>query len=469
MKPFRAFLFLTTVLVLFFLVSLYHSQRNQEEELTPQAEIAALDNHPTTAQESLLPQKKNSTNTIAVADTVKAALPSKPANDKIKSQTTNASGLIYAESDTIRLEHIAHKLQLLASNNEQLRILYYGDSQIEGDQITSALRIKLQQRYGGHGPGLIAPDQYYNPAHQLIMTVSDNWKNIPIREMGSQNKSILFKNALALAPDQGDWWFRINRLKFLHPQADYQQVRLFYTATDSVSIECLNSANPFYSEREDSVHSTASIELSFDQTPDDLKIKFSTNDSLWISGLSLDSPWGVFVDNIALRGLAYPPFSLSDTTELKNMMNQLNPDLFILQFGVNVVPYYTSGNHSFERHLSGQIHSIRKLCPNIPILIVGVSDMAQRVDGEFQSYSNIAQIKQIQQEIAERNGCIFWDLEQFMGGTGSMIKWVNANPPLGRKDYIHFSKLGGEKIGNELARLLIREFENQQQLAWTNN
>ena len=45
--------------------------------------------------------------------------------------------------------------------------------------------------------------------------------------------------------------------------------------------------------------------------------------------------------------------------------------------------------------------------------------MLYEVITEFQSYSNIAQIKQIQQEIAERNGCIFWDLEQFMGGTGS--------------------------------------------------
>jgi hypothetical protein len=95
--------------------------------------------------------------------------------------------------------------------------------------------------------------------------------------------------------------------------------------------------------------------------------------------------------------------------------------------------------------------------------------MAQRIDGEFQSYQNIAEIKQVQQEIAASNNCIFWDLEQFMGGSGSMVRWVNANPPLGRKDYIHFSKPGSEKIGNEIARLLIREFENQQQLAWTNN
>lgn len=469
MKPFRAFLFLTAVLVIFFLGSLYRLQGSQEEEhvLSPLITVSDIDSASIESRTSL-PQI-NSIKTVAVADTSKALTPAKTIVANTAIQPSDGAGLVYAENDSIRLEHLAGKLQQLASNKQQLRIFYYGDSQIEGDQITSALRKKLQQRYGGHGPGLIAPDQYYNPAHQLIMTLSDNWRTIPIKEMGCHNKSILFKNALALAPDKREWWFRINRLKFLHPKEDYRQVRLFYSASDSVNIECLNAANPVYSEQEDSVQSIASVALRFDQTPDDLKIKFSTNDSLWISGLSLDSPWGVFVDNIALRGLAYPPFNLSDTTELKNMMNQLNPDLFILQFGVNVVPYYTSRNRSFERHLSDQIQSIRELCPNIPILIVGVSDMAQRIDGEFQSYGNIAQIKQVQREVAERNGCIFWDLEQFMGGAGSMIKWVNADPPLGRKDYIHFSEQGGEKVGNELARLLIREFENQQQLAWTNN
>jgi lysophospholipase L1-like esterase len=466
MKPFRAFLFLTSVLVLFFLVSFYRLHRNQEDEPVHRPENAASRGSVTGLPEPYITFQPDSTPRLTLADTTGIV----QADNAVGSPTAPpVSGLVFAENDTLKLDGVAHKLHRLAAKREKLRILYYGDSQIEGDRITSALRKKLQERYGGHGPGLIAPDQYYNAAHQLIMTTSDNWQNIPIAAMEGHNKSVLFKNALAVAPAGNNWWFRINRLKFLHPQADYQQVRFFYYASDSVSIQCLDAAHPVYSENTDATPSTASIGLNFDQTPEDLKIEFSTNDSLWITGLSLDSPWGVFVDNIALRGRAYPPFSDSSPRELKTMMDQLHPDLFILQFGVNVVPYYTEGNHAFKQQLTRQIHSIRKLCPQIPIIIVGVSDMAQRIDGEFQSYQNIAEIKQVQQEIAASNNCIFWDLEQFMGGSGSMVRWVNANPPLGRKDYIHFSKPGSEKIGNEIARLLIREFENQQQLAWTNN
>ena len=39
----------------------------------------------------------------------------------------------------------------------QVRIMYYGDSQIEGDRITSFLRHILREQYGGAGPGLFCP------------------------------------------------------------------------------------------------------------------------------------------------------------------------------------------------------------------------------------------------------------------------------------------------------------------------
>ena len=36
-----------------------------------------------------------------------------------------------------------------------IRILHYGDSQIEGDRITRNLRNRFQKRFGGSGPGLL--------------------------------------------------------------------------------------------------------------------------------------------------------------------------------------------------------------------------------------------------------------------------------------------------------------------------
>ena len=48
-------------------------------------------------------------------------------------------------------------LDSLRYSKGQVRIIYYGDSQIEGDRITSYLRHTLRKGHGGTGPGLFLP------------------------------------------------------------------------------------------------------------------------------------------------------------------------------------------------------------------------------------------------------------------------------------------------------------------------
>ena len=60
------------------------------------------------------------------------------------------------------------------SSNEKVRVLHYGDSQIEGDRISGYIRNELQLLFGGKGPGLL-------PAFEVIPTLaikqadSGNW------------------------------------------------------------------------------------------------------------------------------------------------------------------------------------------------------------------------------------------------------------------------------------------------------
>ena len=45
----------------------------------------------------------------------------------------------------------------LESSKKVVRILHYGDSQLEGDRITNYLRNRLQKKFGGYGPGILLP------------------------------------------------------------------------------------------------------------------------------------------------------------------------------------------------------------------------------------------------------------------------------------------------------------------------
>jgi hypothetical protein len=52
-----------------------------------------------------------------------------------------------------------------ASSGEKISIFHYGDSQIEGDRMTGYIRQRLQQQFGGVGPGFI-------PAYNVYQTQS---------------------------------------------------------------------------------------------------------------------------------------------------------------------------------------------------------------------------------------------------------------------------------------------------------
>lgn len=61
-----------------------------------------------------------------------------------------------------------------------IRILHYGDSQLEGDRITDFLRNKLQNRFGGYGPGIVLPIDISRARRSIIQSESMDWEKYAI-------------------------------------------------------------------------------------------------------------------------------------------------------------------------------------------------------------------------------------------------------------------------------------------------
>jgi len=62
------------------------------------------------------------------------------------------------------------------ADGRQARIIYYGDSQVEGDRVTSLLRRELRQEGGGTGPGMISPVMPVMYTRSWVIRSSSNWK-----------------------------------------------------------------------------------------------------------------------------------------------------------------------------------------------------------------------------------------------------------------------------------------------------
>ena len=200
------------------------------------------------------------------------------------------------------------------------------------------------------------------------------------------------------------------------------------------------------------------IRWMFKDPVNNLMVQFKCQESPEIYGLALDNTTGVAVDNVPLRGCAGLIFTSIDQQLLRDMYKELNVKLFILQFGGNVVPYIADNYRNYEKWFFSQIVRLRALCPGASVLVIGVADMSIKDRDKFVSYPNLENVKNAVKNAAFRAGAAYWDMNKAMGGENSMSAWVNANPPLASKDYVHFNPRGSKIIAQMFYNAFIYDY-----------
>ncbi len=374
----------------------------------------------------------------------------------------------YSENDTA-LDIFFKSLHDLKDRNNLVRVLHYGDSQIENDRISSVLRNRLQVKFGGSGIGMFPLFSPVPHTAAVRINPSGRWTRYTPLERGQQRHnryglllsySLLDKDntgretegSLTLRPS-GIGYSRLQRMKELSVFLGFNdQPFLMEVKADGkvISSESLAPAD-----------SLVRISLTLPQDAKEYSFYISGMDPPEIYSLSIDDSQGVAVNNIPLRGSSGLEFTRTDKNIMMQMISEMNVGLIILQFGVNVVPNVVDDYSYYENSLFRQIAFLQSLCPDISIMVIGVSDMSARMPGGYyESYPNIEMIRDAQKRAAFRAGVPFWDLYEAMGGKNSMPAWVAANPPLGQRDYTHFSYRGSAIVGELLFNALMAGYEN---------
>jgi lysophospholipase L1-like esterase len=264
-------------------------------------------------------------------------------------------------------------------------------------------------------------------------------------------------------PRDGDWpslqyWFnterksgQVSRIRiFMHSYVDSASVALQINETYFDTLAYLSDGFSVADHR----HPEAIKEL---------KLSFNLPEGGRIYGISFESGGGLQVDNIAMRGGSGLIFTSMDWSTQKAMLDNLSPGLILLQYGGNVVPYMNAAY--YQRGFKRQLQFFKAACPDIPIIVIGPSDMSVREDGVFVTYPGLEKIRDALKSAALESGFGFWDLYEAMGGYNSMASFVHADPPLATADYVHFTGTGinlmAEMFYNALM-LEFNEFNNKQ-------
>jgi lysophospholipase L1-like esterase len=354
---------------------------------------------------------------------------------------------------------------------QQLRVIHFGDSQIEGDRITGYLREQWQKKYGGNGPGLL-PAFEVVPSSGIDQNNEGNWKRYA---MFGERDTIIKHNRYgvlanfgrfiepltdSLLTEKKNGKIILSPSKMGHSRArSYNKLRMWLGDNrDTVAISIYNNDSLI---AVDKINPGGAREKSWSLggTPSELSIQFEGKDSPNIWGISLESNKGVIVDNVGMRGSSGTIFKKMDRSLLTSQLHSLNPALFILQFGGNTVPHIESKEQADEygNWFGGQIKLLKQICPGASVLVIGPSDMAYKEGQEFVSYPFIEEVRDALKSATFAEGGSYWDLYEVMGGENSMASWVTADPPLAAPDYVHFSPKGARTV----AELLMKSIEEE--------
>ena len=348
---------------------------------------------------------------------------------------------------------------LPTARNRQVRVVHYGDSQIEEDRITMVLRERLQTAYGGGGVGLI-------PLHQTIPTRSLHQSlemngTFQTTQGGPQRYLVYGPKSMRLTTgDYGvmgqvavmndslrdgseDLRLVTEPMDNGHTYNYFGQIRLLARGIDAQARPRRGGTYTLFNK------GIATLPDSTTRCEVHLQGKGS------VYGLSLETPTGIIVDNIPMRGSSGTVFTQIQRNELTGFFEDTNTRLIIMQYGGNMIPQTENPStiSGYVKSLRRQMQYLRQCAPHAAILFIGPSDMSKRIDGEMTTNPLIPYMDRLLARMAHDEHIGYWSIYQAMGGHNSMLSWQQRG--LAGRDYIHFTRRGADKIGGMLADWLL--------------
>lgn len=345
------------------------------------------------------------------------------------------------------------------AKSEPVRIMHYGDSQLEEDRITGSLRDSLQERFGGYGPGLLPLDKYYTRSVSVVPTALPR-KYAVFGFIAPKRKGGLYGPMGMVSAIDTSLSVNISAYsKSTSTSSLFSRISVLAGRSTSESTITLDKDSHLLPADPD----TRDIRWIDFELPDSTsKAKISVGRGVEIYGLLVGSESGVGVDNIPMRGSAGEVFTAMNSGQLSSYIEKAGVRLLILQYGGNIVPF-TSRDESiskYARSIDSQLKHLRKIAPRCDIIFIGPSDMSTNVRGTMTTYPQLPAIVDSLRTVVNENGAVFWDMYSAMGGNGSMTRWVNSKPALAGSDYVHFTRKGSEKMGGLLYGTLMLYYDN---------
>ena len=338
------------------------------------------------------------------------------------------------------------------ARRQSVRVLHYGDSQLEGDRMTDFLREWFQTNFSGSGSGLVPPVQPLGSATLTVYTSPElpHYMNFGPPELRAGHRR--YGPLAQMARVDGTAHFTLAQhggSTFPHARS-FRRISVLASGGGRLSVPLSSDTIEINVPQDDG---QPRLHVCSAQLPSSMsRLTVRAEGPLEIYGLMADGLSGVSVDNIGMRGVSGTFFTGLDYATFAPFFQQQRVALIIMQYGGNAVPYLRSAKRisEYKQQMKSQIAYLQRISPRSRILFIGPTDMAAIQDGEMKTYPMLPQVVDSLRDAALESGAAFWNMYRAMGGRGSMARWVDVG--LAGEDYVHFTLQGSRRMSELLCR-----------------
>ncbi|MAQ18201.1 MAG: hypothetical protein CMN30_25820 [Sandaracinus sp.] len=347
------------------------------------------------------------------------------------------------------LAPLARAIERATDGGRAVSVVAWGASHTACDHWTGALREALQERYGDGGRGFTFPVWPNDHSYWQFGATVDQGTGWTRFRLG-KDRSVPDHYGIAGIYFSSEGRAAHARVAIEHADRVTLHHRVapgagrYAVWVDGEERTTVDTAGP-------SVDS-GSVEVALgDAGPHEVELRAEAGAPVVLYGLDFRAgTGGVVVHNLGLAGSRARYHHKWLDPVHSTQMAAVQPDLLVFAYGGNEANDFGEPMSRFAGQFERAIARAQELAPDAACLVMGPPDKPVERVGGWEPRGRSLAIARIEERVAERRGCAYFDTLAFMGGPLSMVDWVQASPKMARDDYVHFTARGYARLGEAL-------------------
>lgn len=346
----------------------------------------------------------------------------------------------------------------------KVRVAMYGASGTAADVSVGYLRTYLQARFGDGGPGFVplAPLTKWYRHSEVVVDASKGWKKEHAQIYKGRRDGhygLLGASFTATAKKQ---WTEVRPKASSTSCSGIAHAELFFLRQPgggSFSLTIDGGPAQVVRTAADAIEPGYHA-LELPPGPHTLRIETLGKEEVRVFGVVLErQDPGVVVDVLGIDGTRGRNHLEWNEALWADNLRRRAPDLYTLSYGTNESVDTGLSIPVYAEDLREQLRRFRRVLPEASCVLLGPVDFPIVEKDRILPRPVLREIVEAQRQVAAEEGCGFWDGIAFMGGELSMPAWVTSDPPLARKDHLHYTRRGGARKGMALADAFMLGFD----------